>query len=170
MRYRETIQDDTGRIDIMRSNGIVFESGDDLAIARACRDIDLFGRRDIVRKSEVTANFLLRHRLIGQTHIIDVSADNPLGWFWSFYGVQATITWEGGRHHVLDNVKSSLLRDYALAEYTRIKETGQADFSELIISGPASTRYRRLILPLREGGKVSHLLSWFIPYPNKIDA
>lgn len=162
MRWRETTSDATGSITLHRASGLVFDSGDDLPLLRAYRRIG-YGEFGTLPSAELLhANLLLQAGEISRCHVIDVTADDPLHFRFAFYGASAVI---GGqfRHRRIGDHDSPLLRAYGAQEYSRIKAAGQPDLSQVEITGAVSMPpYRRLILPFGEGGKVTHLLTFFV--------
>lgn len=162
MRWTEKIIDRTGVVTMRRAAGLVFDSGDDLALLRAYKRVGYGDFKTLPSAELLDANLLFRSGELSRCHVLDVTPDDPLHFRFSFYGASAVI---GGkfRHRQIGDHDSSLMRTYGCAEFSRIKATAQPDLSQVEISGsPSMPPYRRLVLPFGERGKVTHLLSFFI--------
>lgn len=164
MRTREVIADGSGTITVHRAGGLVFDSGHDFALLQACRRIGYFGRELLPPSGQLNVDLLLRIGSVTRCHVLDVQADDPADFRFTFYGTEASIAEGQFRHCRIGDHGSPLLRRYAYAEYARIKATGVPDLSQLDVELPGlSTSFRRLILPFGEGGKVTHFLILFVP-------
>lgn len=165
MRSLDVIADTHGSITVHRTSGLVFDSGHDFALRQTCERIGYFSRKLLPPSGWLNVDLLLRLGNVTRCHVLDVQADDPSDFRFTFYGTEASIAAGQFRHHRIGDHGSSLLRRYACAEYARIKAAGTPDLSQVDVQIPGlSTSFRRLILPFGEAGKPTHFLIVFVPH------
>jgi len=164
MAQVEKISDDNGFLAFHRTHGLVFDQGCDFPIAQLSRELNLFGRRTLVRLEEFSVDLSLRLNLFNTAHLINVEGDDPRSYFYEFVAPSATYRFLNGKREQVAGISWPILREYVCTEYSRIKRTQEPDYSQVDVwESQTSTVFRRLIVPLGEWGKVSHLLIVFRP-------
>lgn len=160
----ETIAVGGERIRIRRSVGLSFDSGWDLPLLRAFRRIGYGECPGLPDDAALTANLLLRTGAFGRCHVLDVEPDDPLNFRFLHYGSDAAIGRGASRRPRIRDHASPALRQYACAEYARIRSTGLPDLAEMEVHlAGTQTVYRRMILPFGNGRTVTRLLTVFVP-------
>lgn len=110
---------------------------------------------------DVDLDTITRLGLVGNTHLIDCSHEDPLRYVFDVYGVKSRI--EANRNFQSRRVGDATwpaLRKFGAGEYSRIKSAGRPDLVnvEYVLDG-RRTAYRRLAIPLtRHQRQVTHLL------------
>ena len=99
--------------------------------------------------------------LVGNTHVVDCSSDDPMHYRFAVYGIKSRV--ESRRNFQSRRIQDAgwqALKQFGASDYSRIKASGRYDLVavEYELDGNR-TAYRRLVIPLaRHGREVSHLL------------
>jgi hypothetical protein len=109
---------------------------------------------------------VMKSGVLGLTHVVDISSENPEGFFFKSYAPKVRLalgTDMSGRRLVSAPWKA--LREFGLFEYHRIKTLARPELSQVDLSaGGVVSVNRRLIVPLfGDRSKVTHLLVSIIP-------
>jgi len=119
-----------------------------------------------LRIGDLDANEVFETGVFGRTHLVDVSSDDPHGYFFVSYAPRIRIVLSDdmtGRR--LASCRWSALREFGLFDYHRIKEAGAPELSQIDLrSGDVASVNRRLVLPLiGDRRQISHLLVSIVP-------
>lgn len=119
----------------------------------------------VARPDDIPVDLVADMGLLGRTHIVDCSAENPDNFRFVCYG--RDVRMENGRNFQGRRVRDAgwrAVRDFGAAEYSRIKTRAATDFSAdfshvSFASNDTTFCYRRMVLPLSQcGSNVTHLL------------
>ena len=160
----ETYRDLHGSISIHRRHGLVFDQDCDSSIVGLCQSLDLFSRHGPIPKSRITGDLLVRTGLLHQNHMIDVTADDPADYRYVAIASGTTFDYGAQRHTPVSAIAWRALQEYIFDEYLMTKATGTPRFAQVdVVHRARRTVFRRLLLPLGDRGRVTHLLIAFRP-------
>lgn len=141
--------------------GLDFQVGPDSILIRLFQMAQARSFGGLLSVDSLLVDDLMAAGALGYTHVVDVSADDPRGFFFAVYGQDlrfALDTDMSGRHLV--TADWSALRRFGLDEYQRLKVSGRPELSQVdVLAGDRISINRRLVLPLTgDRGQVSHLM------------
>lgn len=135
--------------------------GVDNPFIRLSKALDLSARPTPPRVDAIDANLLIGLEILGTTHLIDCSSDDPANYRFLQYGNRITILdrqeYTGRR---LSDADWPLVGRLAERDYAAAKQSGAATLSQIeLLWHGREVVYRRLIVPLAgDRGEVTHLL------------
>lgn len=138
-----------------------FQVGPDSTLIRLFQMAQARSCGGLLSVDSLLVDDLMAAGALGYTHIVDVSADDPRGFFFAVYGQDLRFALDSdmsGRHLV--TAEWSALRQFGLDEYQRLKVSGRPELSQVdVLAGDRISINRRLVLPLTgDRGQVSHLM------------
>lgn len=138
-----------------------FVVGIDNHFVKLSSALGLSARRQPPRVEEVDANTMIELGMLGTTHLVDCSEDDPSHYRFVQYGNR--ISTHDGREYAgrrLLDAEWSLVRRMAERDYAAAKANGLPSLAQVELSWQGrEIVYRRFIVPLADArGGISHLL------------
>lgn len=138
-----------------------FMVGVDNPFIHLSRALRLGSRRDLPKVEDIDSNLLIRLGILGSTHMLDVSSEDPSSYRFMQYGNRISI--HDGREYsgrTLRDAEWSAVRYLAERDYANAKKNGAATLSQVeLLWHERQFVYRRFIVPLAgDRGEVTHLL------------
>jgi hypothetical protein len=135
--------------------------GPDSTLIRLYQRLKALDVGHFIRPERIPLDLVADMGVLGRTHVVDCSQEDPGNFQFVLYGREALIenrrNFEGQR---IRDAHSPTIRDFGAYEYNRIKTKASVDFACVsCISDESTYHYRRMVLPLSQTGQhVSHLL------------
>lgn len=138
-----------------------FMVGVDNAFIHLAKALRLGSRPGLPRADEVDAMLLIRLGILGSTHMVDVTAEDPSSYRFVQYGNRISI--HDGKEYsgrTLRDAEWDAVRLLAERDYAYSKRNGEATLAQVeLLWNERKIVYRRFIVPLAgDRGEVSHLL------------
>lgn len=153
--------DDDGRVLTRFGRSDDFVVGVDNTFVRLWSTLGIRGRRGVPTVADVDTNTLINLDILGTTHLVDCSADDPSAYRFVQYGNR--ISTHDGREYAgrrLRDAEWPLVRMLAERDYAYAKANRSSTLAQVELSWQGrEIVYRRYIIPLAgERGDISHLL------------
>jgi hypothetical protein len=138
-----------------------FIVGVDNSFVHLSRELQLTARRKAPTVTDVDANALINLGLLGTTHLIDCSSEDPSQYRFLQYGNRIAI--HDGKEYsgrTLRDAEWPMMRVLAERDYAYAKKNGAATLSQVeVLRHDRQIVYRRFIIPLAGNrGEITHLL------------
>lgn len=164
MNNKMLIVDGADWVSSQRFDELDFRVPVDRVLVDALKLANLKSNGGIPNIDLMTVNEFIKSGLIGRSHVIDVSGDDPNGYFFSWFSRTPTVS-NGGdfSKQYLGDYSFRCVRDWARIEFAEAKSVAAPILSAVsMVVAERRVVYRRLVIPMaRDGRKVTDLLVTF---------